>query len=105
MGDFKQGILPHWDYMWKDKSGKRLVGMVLHTEKHVQVKKTIAQLQKAYERELELILSVKYKHTFRKIEGKIVHFDEDAPVFTLQGMDDHIHHIFIEHVLRIEYRS
>lgn len=105
MGDFKQGILPHWDYMWKDKSGKRLVGMVLHTEKYMQAKNTVEQLKKAYEQELVLILSVKYKHTFRKVEGKIVHFDEDAPVFTLQGIDDHIHHIFVEQVLRIEYRS
>ncbi|PGO25318.1 hypothetical protein CN982_15045, partial [Bacillus cereus] len=26
MGDFKQGILPHWDYMWKDRAGNRFMG-------------------------------------------------------------------------------
>ena len=25
MGDFKQGILPHWDYMWKDRAGNRFM--------------------------------------------------------------------------------
>lgn len=104
MGDFRQGILPHWDYMWKDKSGKRFVGMVLFPAEQEKVRRMAEQLKIAYEQERVLILSVKYKHTFRKIEGKIVHFDEEAPVFTLQSKDDHIHHIFVEHVLRIEYR-
>lgn len=33
MGDFKQGILPHWDYMWKDRAGNRFMGMVMYPEK------------------------------------------------------------------------
>ena len=33
MGDFKQSILPHWDYMWKDRAGNRFMGMVMYPEK------------------------------------------------------------------------
>lgn len=39
MGEFKQGILPHWDYMWKDGAGNRLVGMVMFPEKRKRTKK------------------------------------------------------------------
>ena len=38
MGDFKQGILPHWDYMWKDRAGNRFMGMVMYPEKSVRQK-------------------------------------------------------------------
>lgn len=26
MGDFKQSILPHWDYMWKDRAWQAIYG-------------------------------------------------------------------------------
>ncbi len=33
MGDFKQGILPHWDYMWKDGVDNRFMGVVMYPQK------------------------------------------------------------------------
>ena len=35
MGDFKQGILPHWDYMWKDRAGNRFTDQCNRVARHV----------------------------------------------------------------------
>jgi len=30
---FVKGILPHWDYMWKDRARNRCMGMLMYPEK------------------------------------------------------------------------
>ncbi len=47
MGDFKQGILPHWDYMWKDRAGNRFMGMVMYPEKKKVFDKNASENKKS----------------------------------------------------------
>ncbi|AIK40629.1 MULTISPECIES: hypothetical protein [Bacillus] len=101
MGEFKQGILPHWDYMWKDGTGKRFVGMVMFPEKRTE--EVIEKLKVAYEQEIHIRATVKFQHMNQYVEGMVVYFDEEAPVFTMQDKDENFHHLFIKDILRIEH--
>ncbi|PFE04084.1 hypothetical protein COE15_09720 [Bacillus cereus] len=103
MGEFKQGILPHWDYMWKDGAGNRLVGMVMFPEKRKRTKEVIEKLKVAYEQETKIRATVKLLHMKQYVEGMVVYFDEEAPVFTMQDKDENFHHLFIKDILRIEH--
>ncbi|MDM5187635.1 hypothetical protein QUF99_09965 [Bacillus sp. DX4.1] len=103
MGEFKQGILPHWDYMWKDGTGRRFVGMVMFPEKRKRAEDVIEKLKVAYEQETKIRASVKFQHTYQNVEGTVVYFDEEAPVFTVQDKDENFHHLFIKDILRVEY--
>ncbi|MGE7864493.1 hypothetical protein ACQKOA_26270 [Bacillus mobilis] len=76
MGDFKQGILPHWDYMWKDRAGNRFMGMVMYPEKLKCSAKMLQKIKRAY---------------------------EEAPVCTMIDKDENPHHIFVKDILRIEH--
>ncbi|EEL51574.1 MULTISPECIES: hypothetical protein [Bacillus cereus group] len=103
MGEFKQGILPHWDYMWKDGAGNRLVGMVMFPEKRKRTKEVIEKLKVAYEQETQIRATVKFQHMNQFVEGTVVYFDEEAPVFTMQDKEGNLHHLFIKDILRIEH--
>ena len=58
MGDFKQGILPHWDYMWKDRAGNRFMGMVMYPEKRKCSAKMLQKIKRAYEEAIEIKVTV-----------------------------------------------
>ncbi|KEK23620.1 hypothetical protein [Bacillus gaemokensis] len=103
MGEFKQGILPHWDYMWKDAKGKRFVGMVMFPAKRKYVEEVITKLKMAYEQESKVRAAVKFQHTYQHVEGIVVYFDEEAPVFTMQDKEENFHHLFIKDILSVEY--
>ncbi|MEH7459551.1 hypothetical protein CON65_08605 [Bacillus pseudomycoides] len=103
MGEFKQGILPHWDYMWKDGTGRRFVGMVLFPEKRKYVREVIEKTKVAYEQGKQIRVTVKVQHTYQNVEGTVVYFDEEAPVFTVQDHEENFHHLFIRDVLRVEH--
>lgn len=103
MREFKQGILPHWDYMWKDAEGRRVVGMVLFPEKRKRAEEVVKQLKAAYEKEIKIRATIKYQHTNQYIEGCVVYFDEEAPIFTMQDLDENMHHLFIKDIVSIEH--
>ena len=102
MGDFKQSILPHWDYMWKDRASNRFMGMVMYPEKK-SVPKNASENKRAYEEAVEIKVTVQVQHTYQYIEGMIVYFDEEAPVCTMIDKDENPHHIFVKDILRIEH--
>ncbi|EEL29801.1 hypothetical protein P4K71_10670 [Bacillus cereus] len=103
MGDFKQGILPHWDYMWKDRAGNRFMGMVMYPEKRKCSAKMLQKIKRAYEEAVEIKVTVQVRHKYQYVEGMIVYFDEEAPVCTMIDKDENPHHIFVKDILRIEH--
>ncbi|ABS21398.1 hypothetical protein ACRS6Y_02470 [Bacillus cytotoxicus] len=101
MGEFKQGALPHWDYMWKDEAGRRLVGMVMFPERRKHMKEIVERIKVAYEQGNKIKMTVKVQHTYQHVEGTVVYFDEEAPVFTIQDKEENFHHIFIKDVSKL----
>ena len=67
MGDFKQGILPHWDYMWKDRAGNRFMGMVMYPEKRKCSAKMLQKIKRAYEQAVEIKVTVQVQHTYQYV--------------------------------------
>ena len=87
MGDFKQSILPHWDYMWKDRAETDLWEWSCIQRKKV-FHKMLQKIKRAYEEAVEIKVTVQVQHTYQYIEGMIVYFDEEAPVCTMIDKDE-----------------
>ncbi|MFD0768699.1 hypothetical protein ACFQZ1_07200 [Bacillus sp. CGMCC 1.60114] len=102
MGEFKQGILPHWDYLWKDEEERKFVGMVMFPEKRKRTKEIIQQLKTAYEQEQNVLVVAKLQNSIQKVKGTIEYFDEESPIFTMQCKDENFYHIFVKDIVRLE---
>ncbi|ENQ3077606.1 hypothetical protein [Bacillus multifaciens] len=105
MGEFKQGILPHWDCFWKDEKGRKFVGMVMFPEKRKRMKEIIGQLKKAYEQERSVLVVARLQNSIQKVKGTIAYFDEESPVFTMQCKDEIFYHIFLSDIVRVEHQE
>lgn len=105
MGEFKQGILPHWDCFWKDEKGRKFVGMVMFPEKRKRMKEIIGQLKLAYEQERNVLVVAKLQNSIQKVKGTIAYFDEESPVFTMQCKDEIFYHIFLSDIVRVEHHE
>ncbi|WP_440603254.1 hypothetical protein [Bacillus sp. GB_SG_008] len=102
MGEFKQGILPHWDYFWKDEKGRKFVGMVMFPEKRKRIKEIIQQLRTAYEQEQTVLVAAKLQNSIQKVKGTIAYFDDESPIFTMQCKDENFYHIFVKDIVYVK---
>ncbi|MFD3447519.1 hypothetical protein ACFDTO_23285 [Microbacteriaceae bacterium 4G12] len=106
MGEFKQGKLSPWDYMWQDKQGRRFVGMVMFPSKRKREGRYLwemkQQIVSAYNSKRYVPMTILYQDTFLDLDGRVWDVSEQNNIVTIQDLAGNYYRVRISDVLHIE---
>ncbi|MFX3623593.1 MAG: hypothetical protein ACE3JP_06000 [Ectobacillus sp.] len=106
MEEFKQKRLPHWEYMWQDKQGRRFVGMVLYPSQRKREGRYLWEMKKrvaeAYKSQDYVPMTILQGDAFLDIDARI--WDVKENQITIKDAAGNYYTIRMSEILHIGNR-